>query len=75
MYTHSFRDRAGVVHIVAMPTSRTPYAACGTIYFDLDKSDRAFHFVPGVATCLRCWARELLEWTWEANTSTPQKGL
>lgn len=31
--------------------------------------------VPGVATCLRCWARELLEWTWEANTSTPQKGL
>lgn len=73
MYKLTYYDYSrGVAHIVAMPKSANPFTACGAIHLAYSRTGRHAFFVPGVATCVACWAREFVEWEIEARQ---QKGL
>jgi hypothetical protein len=68
VYKKTYYDHnRGVRHIVAMPSSRHPFTACGVLQFDYNEDSKAHFFVPGLATCMACWAREILEWEIEAR--------
>ena len=65
MYKLTYDDRINDVrHIVAMPSSERPFTACGIGLAYPGLTKKVF-FEPGVATCVRCWAREILEWSHE----------
>lgn len=58
-FSSTYRDYFDVVHIVAMPRSENAFTACGRYHRLI-----AQPLCP--VTCIACWAREFIEWEFEA---------